>query len=84
MFKVFVIKFKIGFRKSIANEVKNTLKIKFPKTTLFLVAFPSKAPRINLIVVPVSDPKTIAAAIGKFIASTCSALRVSAIVTELD
>ena len=57
-----VIKNKIGFSKVKANTVRKTLKKKLPSATRFFAAMPPIEPTSILIVVPVSDPSTIAAA----------------------
>ncbi len=84
IFNTSVIRNKIGFNKRKATTVTNKLKRTFPSTIRFLDTFPPIAASIILIVVPVCDPRIIAAAIGRGTAPTWSALKVRAIVTELD
>ena len=64
--------------------VMKILNNKLPSATRFLDAFPPIALNTILIMVPVSLPRTIAAAMGNPIAPALRALNVSAIVTELD
>ena len=75
---------KMGLSKAKAKAVMKILKSKFPSATRFLDALPPIALNNTLIIVPVSAPSTMVAAIGKLIAPAYSALSVSAIVTELD
>ena len=64
--------------------VMKTLNNKLPKATRFFDALPPIALTRILMIVPVSPPNTIAAAIGNPIAPAFKALNVSAMVTELD
>ena len=82
--KTSVIKKSMCLRNINEKIVRKILKIILPNATLFLAALPPKAVNNILIVVPVSEPSTIAVACGKSITFVCKAVRVSAIVTELD
>ena len=66
--KTSVIKSKVGFSRAKAKTVRKILKKKFPSATRFLAAMPPIEPNNILMVVPVSEPSTIAAAGAKPIA----------------
>ena len=67
-----------------AKAVMKMLKRILPSATLFFAALPPTALNMIFIVVPVSEPSTMAAAGVKAMAPACIALSVSAMVTELD
>ena len=60
------------------------LKRKLPSATLFLLAVPFTAAKNNFNVVPISAPNTMAIAISKVIALANNAVKVRAIIAELD
>ena len=82
--KMLVIKYNIAFKKVNAIMVRHTLKRKLPNTILFFRAEPPIAPKSILMVVPVSEPKTIEAPAITLIAPALIAVSAKAIVTELD
>ena len=84
IFIISVIRKRIGLSNIKALAVMKILNNKLPNATYFLEAFSPIALNTILIMVPVSLPRTIAAAMGNPIAPGLSALNVSAIIAELD